>query len=113
MGVMPAKGANMTKKHPIDGAVVRARSLRREMTDAERRMWRILRLGALAEYHFRRQVPIGRFIADFACHEARLIIEVDGGQHDLESPEEIARTRFLVSEGYRVAILEQRGPGES
>jgi very-short-patch-repair endonuclease len=56
----------------------------------------------LSEFGFRRQVPIGPFMADFACHRARLIIEVGGGQHDLESPDEIGRTRFLNAEGYRV-----------
>ena len=47
-------------------------------------------------------MPIGYFIADFACHEARLIIEIDGGQHDPASEPEAHRTRFLENEGYRV-----------
>jgi len=92
----------MTKKLPPSGAVGRARTLRRDATDAERQVWRSLRSGALAEFGFRRQVPIGPFIADFACHKAKLVIEIDGGQHDLDSPEEIGRTRFLNAEGYRV-----------
>ena len=92
----------MTKKLPPSGAVARARTLRRDMTDAERHVWRILRSGALANFHFRRQAPVGPFIADFACHKAKLIIEVDGGQHDPESEQEVARTRFLNGEGYRV-----------
>ena len=53
-------------------------------------------------HRFRRQVPIGRFIADFVCHEARLIVEIDGGQHDPLSEMEANRTRFLEGEGYRV-----------
>ena len=53
-------------------------------------------------YKFRRQVPIGRYIADFVCHEARLIVEIDGGQHDRASPQEAERSGFLQSEGYRV-----------
>ena len=53
-------------------------------------------------YRFRRQVPIGRFIADFVCHDARLIVEIDGGQHDPSSEPEVSRTQFLESEGYRV-----------
>src|SRR5262249_31365441 len=53
-------------------------------------------------YRFRRQVPIGGFIADFVCQAARLIVEIDGGQHDLSSEEEAGRTRFLEGEGYRV-----------
>ena len=72
------------------------------MTDAERRVWNMLKSGDLAEFRFRRQVPIGPFIADFASHSARLIVEVDGGQHDPASAEEIRRTAFLNSEGYRV-----------
>src|SRR6516162_9453205 len=53
-------------------------------------------------YRFRRQVPIGGFFADFACHAARLIVEIDGGQHDASSEAEASRTRFLEAEGYRV-----------
>jgi very-short-patch-repair endonuclease len=47
-------------------------------------------------------VPIGRYIADFVCHEARLIVEVDGGQHDRSSPPEAERGGFLQYEGYRI-----------
>jgi very-short-patch-repair endonuclease len=72
------------------------------MTEAEKRLWQILRLRQIEGCRFRRQVPIGRFIADFVCHAARLIVEIDGGQHDLSSEEEASRTRFLESEGYRV-----------
>ena len=53
-------------------------------------------------HKFRRQVPIGRYIADFVCHEARLIVEVDGGQHDRSSPQEAERDGFLHNEGYRI-----------
>jgi very-short-patch-repair endonuclease len=74
------------KKHPADGAHARARSLRQSMTEAERRLWQILRPHQMTGYKFRRQVPIGRYIADFVCHEARLIAEIDGGQHDGSSP---------------------------
>ncbi|MBV9019053.1 MAG: endonuclease domain-containing protein [Alphaproteobacteria bacterium] len=76
--------------------------LRRNMTEAERRIWQILRLHQISGYKFRRQVPLGRYIADFVCHEARLIVEIDGGQHDHLSPREAERTAFLQSEGYRV-----------
>ena len=90
------------KKHPLPGARIRARVLRREMTDAERRIWRALRLYQMNGHKFRRQVPIGRYIADFVCHDARLIVEIDGSQHDPSSREEIERTEFLRREGYRV-----------
>jgi very-short-patch-repair endonuclease len=90
------------KKQPSEGAHERARVLRREMTGAEKRLWQMLRSRQTEGYRFRRQVPIGRFIADFVCHEARLIVEIDGGQHDPSSEPEASRTRFLESEGYRV-----------
>jgi very-short-patch-repair endonuclease len=67
------------KKHPVDGAPVRARTLRRNITDAETPVWQILRSRQIKGYKFRRQVPIGRYIGDFVCHEARLIVEIDGG----------------------------------
>jgi very-short-patch-repair endonuclease len=72
------------------------------MTDAERKLWRLLRLRQVSGHKFRRQVPLGRYIADFVCHEARLVIEVDGGQHDSAAPLETERTAFLQHEGYRV-----------
>ncbi len=90
------------KKHPAAGAHVRARALRRNMTEAERQIWQILRSQQMQGHKFRRQVPIGRYIADFVCHEARLIVEIDGGQHDRASPREAERTGFLQHEGYRV-----------
>lgn len=89
------------KKQPLAGAHTRSRSLPRNMTDAERQLWRILRMRQIPGHKFRRQVPLGRYIADFVCHEARLIIEVDGGQHALAG-NDIERTEFLESEGYRV-----------
>lgn len=100
---MPDRTAGQdVKKYPIRGAHARARTLRRNMTEAERRIWQILRLRQLNGYKFRRQVPVGRYIADFVCQEARLIVEVDGGQHDHLSSREAERTTFLQSEGYRI-----------
>src|SRR5690606_19459099 len=61
--------------------VRRARALRRHATDAERCLWRRLRLRQILCHRFRRQVPIAGYIADFACVESRLIVELDGGQH--------------------------------
>jgi len=87
------------KHHPPDGAVKRARRLRRDMTDAEKALWRMLR-EAFPDARFRRQVPIRHYIADFASHSATLIIEVDGGQHNVES--DAARTAVIEAEGYRV-----------
>jgi very-short-patch-repair endonuclease len=92
----------MVKKTPSAGAGERARTLRRDMTKAEQRLWQMLRSRQTEGYRFRRQVPIGGFIADFVCHAARLIVEIDGGQHDPSSEAEASRTRFLEAEGYRV-----------
>jgi very-short-patch-repair endonuclease len=87
------------KHHPPAGAIKRARRLRRDMTDAEKVLWRMLR-EHFPDFHFRRQVPIRHYIADFASHRARLIIEVDGGQHatDIDAP----RSAVMQEEGYRV-----------
>ncbi|PJK00515.1 DNA methyltransferase [Lysobacteraceae bacterium NML91-0213] len=77
-----------------------ARQLRREMTDAEQLLWFHLRNRALAGMKFRRQCPVGPFVADFLCAEAGLIVEVDGSQHG--AGVDAARTRFLARRGYRV-----------
>ena len=71
------------------------------MTDAERLLWRELR-SALPQYHWRKQVPLGPYITDFCSHGAKLIIEVDGGQHALAGDQDAIRTAFLEAEGYRV-----------
>jgi|SRR5579863_1778351 len=78
-----------------------ARQLRLTMTEAERRLWSALRARRLQRYKFRRQHPLGRFIADFACIAHRLVIEADGGQH-AESRTDIRRTAWLESHGWRV-----------
>jgi very-short-patch-repair endonuclease len=78
----------------------RSRRLRRDSTDAERKLWNVLRNGQMNGLKFRRQVEIDGYIADFLCPEKRLIIEVDGGQH---TPERDARrTEFLESQGFRI-----------
>jgi very-short-patch-repair endonuclease len=82
---------------------VRAQSLRRTPTDAERKMWWILRSLKPLGMHFRRQAPIGRYIADFAWHEGKLIVEIDGGQHaEAQRSHDERRTVWLESQGYRV-----------
>jgi very-short-patch-repair endonuclease len=63
------------------------------MTQAEKRLWQMLRWRQTEGYRFRGQVPIGRLTADFVCHEARLIVEIDGGQHDPLSELEASRAR--------------------
>jgi len=79
----------------------RARELRRDMTDAERRLWRYLRLRQLDGFRFHRQVPVGPYIADFACLEAGLLVEVDGGQHDGSEGDPV-RDAFLRRHGFRI-----------
>src|SRR5713226_3911785 len=80
----------------------RARRLRREQTDAESKLWARLRARQLCSAKFRRQHPIGSFIADFCCVERRLVIEVDGGQHaDLVKKDE-RRSAIFRRYGYRV-----------
>ena len=101
-GDFPRRASRDMKKHPVDGARAQARTLRQNMTEAERRVWQMLRSHQMKRYKFRRQVPIGRYIADFACHEARLIVEIDGGQHDRSSPREVERSGFLQNEGYLI-----------
>ena len=83
------------------GAVTRARILRRNSTEAERMLWRALRLQQ-SEFEWRRQMPIGRYVVDFACFSAKLIIELDGGHHAFQEDYDEERTRFLQGEGYRV-----------
>jgi very-short-patch-repair endonuclease len=79
-----------------------ARRLRKDATDAERKLWSALRHKQIEGFKFRRQVPIGEFVADFACLSQRLIIEADGGQHDAEREKDAARTAWLNARGYRV-----------
>jgi very-short-patch-repair endonuclease len=71
------------------------------MTDAERKLWFALRDRRLSGTKFRRQVPIGPFIADFASYEARMIVEVDGGQH-ADSVNDARRDRWFAANGFRV-----------
>src|SRR5438067_10866942 len=79
----------------------RARALRREPTKVERVMWRLLRDRRLGGAKFRRQAPIGPFIADFACAAHRLVVELDGGQH-AGSLRDRRRDAYLSAQGWRV-----------
>ncbi|MER8865921.1 endonuclease domain-containing protein [Mesorhizobium sp. M0751] len=78
-----------------------ARSMRREPTAAEDRLWHELRGRKLDSIKFRRQVPVGRFIADFVCAEGRLIVEIDGSQH-ADSDYDRERDSELKARGFRV-----------
>ncbi len=79
----------------------RARVLRINMTNAERKLWYALRDRRFAGIKFRRQVPLGPFIADFVCFEQRLVIEVDGGQH-ADSVQDRRRDRWFAANEFRV-----------
>ncbi len=86
----------------MDALRHRARQLRNAPTDAEHRLWQRLRGGQLAGVKFRRQMPIAGFIADFAAPSARLIVELDGGQHGEQIQADARRTAALNAAGYRL-----------
>jgi very-short-patch-repair endonuclease len=79
----------------------RARELRRSLTDAERKLWQLLRSRQLSHLKFRRQVPLGPWIADFVSYEHKIIVEADGGQH-VDSERDKARDVDLAARGFRV-----------
>ena len=80
-----------------------ARQMRKAPTEAERKLWWHLRHRlALPATHFRRQVQIGPYIADFACHRSKIVVEIDGGQHGAQVPQDEARSQRLMANGYRV-----------
>ena len=114
LGQRTRKRGGEGKKHPkekhmsktyrpaiSDRTQKQAKSLRRAMTEAEQRLWYHLRNRRLSGYKFKRQYPIGNYIADFICLEKNLIIEADGGQHN-DNPRDDARTAWLQSQGYTV-----------
>ncbi len=78
-----------------------ARRLRRDMTDAERKLWQALRAHRFRGVGFRRQAPLGPYIADFVCHALKLVIEVDGGLHSVRQ-QDVARDAWSEGQGYRV-----------
>jgi very-short-patch-repair endonuclease len=86
----------------MNDLVLLSRNLRKRQTDAENLLWRNLRQKQAEGFRFRRQHPIGRYIVDFVCLEKRLILEIDGGQHDIERDKDQERTNWLVTEGYSV-----------
>src|SRR5215211_7540637 len=97
----------MLIKNIIPGQIVtkeklqRARELRRNMTAAEKLLWNELRANK-SGIHFRRQQVIAGFIVDFYCHKAALVVEVDGGIHDLQQEEDARREKVLTDLGLRI-----------
>ena len=80
----------------------RSRELRRNATEAERKLWPHLSARKLRGVRFNRQFPIGPFICDFASRERRLVIEIDGGHHAFSTEYDARRTAFLNGQGYKV-----------
>ncbi len=78
-----------------------SRTMRKNPTGAEEILWRILRDRRFANFKFRRQVPLGSYIADFVCYKARLIVELDGSQH-AENLHDVARDNWLKGQGFEI-----------
>jgi very-short-patch-repair endonuclease len=101
---LAGEGAARRRRGADEGALTltrAARALRSRMTDAERKLWFALKDRRFDAFKFRRQVPIGPYIADFLCFESRLIVEVDGGQH-AESARDVERDAWLMRNAFRV-----------
>ena len=100
---------NTEKKHRIKPSLRQAaRQLRRPQTPAEQRLWSRLRDRRLRGYKFRRQHPIDRFVADFYCAEAKLVVEIDGDSHADQRDYDVARTEYLNARGYTVIRFTNR-----
>lgn len=93
----------MSKRHRVEPHMTaRARNLRRESPFPERLLWSRIRAGQLGGLRFRRQHPIGRYMADFYCPKAKLVIELDGLSHEAREALDEERTRFMELRGLRV-----------
>ena len=79
-----------------------AKVLRKNMTDAERILWQQLRAKRFIGFKFKRQQPFGRYIVDFVCFDAKLIIELDGGQHQDAAEQDVMRDSWLKAQGFSV-----------
>jgi very-short-patch-repair endonuclease len=79
-----------------------ARRMRHEPTDAERKFWLAVRGRQFGGYKFKRQYPVGSYIADFVCLDRKLIVELDGGQHAQQAGYDTERTAYLQAHGFRV-----------
>ena len=100
---LPSPSMGEGGRRPDEGGakIARARSLRRNRTEAEARLWGLLRDRRLVGFKFRRQVPVGRYVVDFACFDARLVVELDGSQH-FESVRDVRRDAELSARGFEV-----------
>jgi very-short-patch-repair endonuclease len=103
MGVRRSKSKQsmqMKRINPV--STERARELRSDMTDAEQKIWQVIRGEQIKGHKFRRQYVIGSYIADFVCVKEKLVIELDGGQHQDQMEYDEKRTSFLQAQGWRV-----------
>lgn len=80
----------------------RAKAMRARLTEAEQRLWLHLRAHRFLGLKFKRQVPIGHYIADFVCHESHLIVEIDGGQHADQTTYDKQRDQWLGQQGFTI-----------
>ena len=96
----------MRSNIPIS-AKSRARAMRREPTEAERKLWYALRDRRMQTLKFRRQAPVGFYIVDFVCIAHRLVVEADGSQHT-ESKRDAVRDEWLTREGYKILRFGNR-----
>jgi very-short-patch-repair endonuclease len=86
----------------VRAIIARARRLRSNLTDAEKYLWRHLRLRQIAGHKFRRQRPMGPYIVDFVCIEKKVVVEVDGGQHNGVVSRDYQRDEWFRAQGYTV-----------
>ncbi|MGF1608093.1 MAG: endonuclease domain-containing protein [Kiloniellales bacterium] len=93
-------GYPLREEHPDSRSHVKL--LRSNLTEPEQRLWSHLRRRQLGGFRFRRQMPIGPFVADFACASEKLVVELDGGQHVDDAARDRSRDAWLASRGYRV-----------
>ncbi len=91
----------------------KARRLRADQTEVEKRLWLRLRDRGMLGLKFRRQVPLGPYVADFVCAERALIVELDGGQHGSSEARDDRRTAWLESRGWRVVRFWNNEVGEN
>ncbi len=82
-----------------------AKSLRENMTETEKLLWQYLRNKQIEGLRFKSQHPIGRYIADFYCHKAKLVIEVDGGYHNKSEQKEYDENRNSIMESYGIKVI--------
>jgi very-short-patch-repair endonuclease len=101
---LAGEGARRAGEGALNRTLNFAKRLRREMTDAETKLWQELRAKRFENYKFKRQQPIGKYIADFVCLEHRLIIEVDGSQHEGSTDDEV-RDAWLRTQNFRILRL--------